>query len=230
MRKLILSILIFFVIPSLLFSQTLDKLKKDINNLLKNQNGTFAIVFKELKDSNNIICINENEIFNPGSTIKTCVMVQIYKDVFNNKLSLQQPIKILNSFTSVIDSSKYSMDLSKLSWDPISKLVDSTITLYELNKAMIINSSNIGMNNTLLLANRDSVNKLMQSIGLVNTKINRFGDDLKAEYQGINNTSTAFDMMLLYKKLYYKELVSPEICDSMLNVLKEQKVKRIIEN
>ncbi len=210
------------------FPQTLETLKENINCLLNKQHGTFAVVFQELKNPENQILINENEIFNPGSTIKTCVMLQIYKDVFNNKLNLNQPIKIINAFRSVVDSSEYQMDLSRLTWDPVSKLVDSSISLYQLNKYMIINSSNIGMNNTLVVANRDSINILMQYLGLKNTKINRFNDDTKAEEKGINNTSTAFDMMNLYKKLYNKELFSPEISEQMVSVLKEQKINHLL--
>jgi beta-lactamase class A len=224
--KFILLIVSFF--PSFIFSQNLEKLKSDIINLLKNNKGTYGFVFQELNNPNNKIYFNENEVFNPGSTIKTCIMVQIYKDVFNNKLNLRQPVKIVNSFNSIVDSSNYSMDLTKLSWDPLANLVDSTITLYELNKAMIINSSNIAMNNALLLISPHSVNQLMQSLGLKNTKINRLSEDYKAEKEGINNNSTVYDMMLLYQKLYNKELFSPDISEQMLNVLKAQKINHLL--
>lgn len=220
--------IIILILTASTFAQSLSELKENIQKLLSTQNGTFAIAFQELKNPDNAILINENEVFNPGSTIKTCIMVQIYKEIFENILSLNQPVKIVNSFNSVVDNSTYNMNLGTLTWDPISYKVDSTITLYELNKNMIINSSNIGMNNCLLLVTRDSVNNLMSSLGLSNTQVNRFGDDYKAEEKGINNTSTVKDMLLLYKMLYKKELFSTDISEMMLKVLKEQKINHLL--
>lgn len=220
--------IIMLILTASTFAQSLSELKENIQKLLSTQNGTFAIAFQELKNPDNAVFINDNEVFNPGSTIKTCIMVQIYKKIFEQKLSVNQPLKIVNSFNSVVDNSTYNMNLETLTWDPISYKVDSTITLYELNKNMIINSSNIGMNNCLLLVTRDSVNNLMSSLGLSNTCINRFGDDYKAEEKGINNTSTVKDMLLLYKMLYKKELFSTDISEMMLKVLKEQKINHLL--
>ena len=97
--------IIILILTASTFAQSLSELKENIQKLLSTQNGTFAIAFQELKNPDNAILINENEVFNPGSTIKTCIMVQIYKEIFENSLSLNQPVKIVNSFNSVVDNS-----------------------------------------------------------------------------------------------------------------------------
>jgi beta-lactamase class A len=110
--------IIILILTASTFAQSLSELKENIQKLLSTQNGTFAIAFQELKNPDNAILINKMKFLIRVCTIKTCIMVQIYKEIFENSLSLNQPVKIVNSFNSVVDNSTYNMNLETLTWIP----------------------------------------------------------------------------------------------------------------
>ena len=56
-----------------------DSLDIKIKKMLKSQEGTFAVAFKNLDDGSEIL-INENEEFHAASTMKTPVMIEVFKN------------------------------------------------------------------------------------------------------------------------------------------------------
>src|SRR5699024_11736825 len=58
---------------------TIDQLKRQIQTKLDSLDGTFAVAFKSLDDSSQTLLINEKEMFHAASTMKTPVMVELFK-------------------------------------------------------------------------------------------------------------------------------------------------------
>ena len=56
--------------------------------------------------------INEKMIFHAASTMKTPVMIEIFKQAAENKFNLDDSIEVKNEFKSIVDGSTYSMDIS----------------------------------------------------------------------------------------------------------------------
>jgi len=55
-----------------------DKLQKDIKNIISRSNGTIAVAFEDLKTGHKVF-INEKIQMHAASTMKTPVMIEVYK-------------------------------------------------------------------------------------------------------------------------------------------------------
>jgi beta-lactamase class A len=68
----------------------------------------------------------------------------------------------------------------------------------------------------------------MRELGANEIKVLRGVEDQKAFDQGLNNTTTAHDLMLLFDKMAKGDLVSHEASNEMMQVLLEQHFNEII--
>jgi beta-lactamase class A len=53
-------------------------------------------------------------------------------------------------------------------------------------------------------------------------------EDMKAYEKGLNNTVTAFDLMLIYEAIADKKIVNEKACEAMIDILLDQKLNYII--
>ncbi|MCK7526731.1 MAG: class A beta-lactamase-related serine hydrolase [Ignavibacteriales bacterium] len=58
------------------------------------------------------IFINEKMIFHAASTMKTPVMIEVFKQAAENKFNLDDSVEIINEFKSIVDGSLYSLDIT----------------------------------------------------------------------------------------------------------------------
>ena len=120
-------------------------LKIEIEKKLAAVEGNFAVAFKDLQNGDNIY-INSTENFHAASTMKTPVMIEVFKQVKAGKLGLADSIVIKNTFKSIVDGSLYHLDSSSDSQTELYRHVGEKATLYHLLYEMIIASSNLSTN------------------------------------------------------------------------------------
>src|SRR6266487_4376398 len=70
-------------------------LKTNINKELSAQKGTFAVAFKDLSTGREIK-INDHVTFHAASTMKTPVLIEVYKQAAEGKFSLSDSIVLKN--------------------------------------------------------------------------------------------------------------------------------------
>src|SRR4051812_43493146 len=83
--------------------QSTDKLKGEIQTMLKEQQGEFAVAFKDLSSGRQIL-INEHLMFHAASTMKTPVMIEVYKQASEGRFNLTDSVKVTTEFKSIVDS------------------------------------------------------------------------------------------------------------------------------
>src|SRR4030095_403970 len=91
------------------FFTSMEKLRQNIMIELSKQKGTFAVAFKDINDGNELL-INEHDTFHAASTMKTPVMIEVFKQAAKKRFSLSDSLVIKNEFKSIVDSSTYSLD------------------------------------------------------------------------------------------------------------------------
>ncbi|HNP94915.1 MAG TPA: serine hydrolase, partial [Cyclobacteriaceae bacterium] len=64
----------------------LELLKESVNNELSKVEGTFGIAFKNLENGEQLL-INEKETFHAASTMKTPVLIEVYKQAAEGKFA-----------------------------------------------------------------------------------------------------------------------------------------------
>ncbi|RRB07192.1 serine hydrolase [Larkinella rosea] len=206
---------------------TLEQLKQQIELEFKKQPGRFAVAFKDLTTGNELL-IREQEVFHAASTMKTPVMVEVYKQVAQKRFSLTDSILIKNQFKSIVDGSLYSLRPEDDSETKLYTEVGKKRTLYSIMYDMIIVSSNLATNLIIDLVDARKVTQTMRELGIKNSNVLRGVEDTKAFQKGLNNTVTAYDLMILFEKIATGKAVSPQASEAMIKVLLDQHFSSVI--
>lgn len=205
----------------------LETLKLEIEKELSQNEGTFAVAFKDLQTGDTLF-INARETFHAASTMKTPVMIEVYKQAHESVWSLSDSVDIKNQFKSIVDGSLYSLDSTDDSEHDLYKQIGKKRTVADLTYDMIIVSSNLATNLVIEYVDAKKVTQTMRELGAQDIQVLRGVEDDKAYQQGLNNTTTAYDLMLIFEHLAKGELVSKEASEDMIRILLDQKFKRII--
>ncbi|SFE02128.1 beta-lactamase class A [Spirosoma endophyticum] len=206
---------------------TLDQLTQKINAELAKQPGTFAVAFRDLTTGKELL-IRERETFHAASTMKTPVMIEVYKQVAQHKMALADSITITTEFKSIVDGSPYSLRATDDSDTSIYKAVGTKRTLAALVYDMIIVSSNLATNLVIERVGAQNVTKTMRDLGTKDIQVRRGVEDNKAFAQGLNNTTTAYDLMVIFDRIATGKAVSPEASKAMIATLLDQKFNTAI--
>ena len=228
MIKKILFIVLLCALQFPAFAQdSMSALKQKIEDEFKNHKGVFAVVFKDLSSKKEVY-INEKEIFHAASTMKTPVMIEVFKQVNQGKFSLTDSIILKNEFKSIVDGSPFKLD----------SLVDDERVLYsnlgkkfaikDLVFEMITVSSNFATNIIIDLVGAKNVTQTMRDLGAKDVKVLRGVEDTKAFEKGLNNVTTAFDLMLIFQKMAEGSIINQKSCDEMIKILLAQKFNTVI--
>ena len=228
MKNILLSTLILIItIFSCEEKNKYSSLEIKVRELLESQNGTFAIAFKNLEDGNEIL-INEDEIFHAASTMKTPVMIEVYRKKMIGEISLDDSIFVKNEFESIVDKSTFQLsefdDSDKNTYDKIGRY----ISLRELVFDMISISSNFATNLVIKYIGAENINNTMSDIGAKNINVLRGVEDIKAFEKGLNNTTSARDLLVIYEKLANGKVLNRDLSNEMVEILKNQKYDDII--
>ncbi len=227
MIKLGLFLLFLTALTACTQKQSISDLQKSIEAKLAEQPGNFAVAFTDLS-SNEQLLINAHELFHAASTMKTPVMVEIYKQAAAGKFSLKDSIIIKNEFISIADGSPYSLTADSDSDTVIYKHIGEKRTIYSLMYDMIIVSSNLATNLMIDLVGAKNVTQTLRDIGANDIQVLRGVEDGKAFDAGLNNKVTAYDLMLLFEKIDGEEIVNNEASMSMIDILLDQRFNEII--
>ena len=202
-------------------------LKENIQQELSKQEGTFAVAFKDLSTDKELL-INDTVTFHAASTMKTPVLVEVYKQVAEGKFSLSDSLIIKNEFKSIVDGSLFSLDSTDDSETELYKHIGEKRTIGFLLYQMIIVSSNFSTNLIIELVGAKNVSATMQQLGAKDIHVLRGVEDGKAFDKGLNNTITAHGLMILFEKMAKGETVNPVASQAMIDILLDQKFNEII--
>jgi len=207
--------------------QTLEQLRQQITAELAKQAGVFAVAFKNLSTGQALL-IREQEVFHAASTMKTPVMIEVYKQAAQHRLALSDSVLVKNTFKSIVDGSPYSLKTEADSEPEIYHRIGTKQTLSSLVYDMIIASSNLATNLVIERVDARNVTQTMRDLGAPTIEVRRGVEDAKAFAAGLNNTTTAYDQLVIFQKLATGEAVSPEASKAMTAILLDQRFNNVI--
>ncbi len=211
-------------------AQTTPKAMELLNKIqssLAEQKGVFAMAFVNLQTGEEILW-NERMQFHAASTMKTPVMIEVFKQVALGNMALQDSILIKNEFKSIVDGSLYSLNAADDSQQELYQKTGTTLTLQELVYQMIIKSSNLATNIIIEMVDGKKVTQTMRDLGAKDILVLRGVEDSKAFAQGLNNAVTAYDLMLIFAQMAKGTIVSENACAAMINILLDQQYNELI--
>lgn len=183
----------------------------DVTNIINNLDGKIGLYYYNLKDSSSY-GINENEKYIAASIIKIPVMIELFRQYYDGKISLND--------TLLINSKDKAPEEGAIAY-----MHDGAqVTVKDLCNLMIILSDNTATNMLINYLGIDNINKTMEKLEMHNTRINRLLFDDEAEMEGKHNFFSPREMGILLKLMYNKELINEQASLSMLEILKLQQV------
>ncbi|HET7705526.1 MAG TPA: serine hydrolase [Thermoanaerobaculia bacterium] len=189
--------------------------------LASNPDRSIGIAYYDLA-TGEMLLRNEREVFHAASTMKVPVMLGIFEAVSRGELRLDQPVRVHNEFTSILDGSKYSLEAREDSDKTLYDAIGRELPLEELVRRMIVRSSNLATNIVIELIGAKRVMALMKEIGANDIQVLRGVEDDKAYHAGMNNTATAYDLMLIFRALGERKVISADASKKMIEILAAQ--------
>ena len=196
--------------------------KKKIEELARASGAeVVGVAFHDLATGGEVL-INPDENFHAASTMKVPVMMEIYREAAQGKFSLDDSIPVKNDFLSIADGSHYSVSVEDDSEPSLYKKVGQTETIRELMRLMIVASSNLATNILIERVTAPRVMDLMRDMGANRIRVLRGVEDGKAYERGMNNTTTARDLMIILRRIAERRAVSEKASDEMVKVMLDQ--------
>ena len=164
-----------------------------------------------------------DEPFHAASTMKIPVLIELFHQVREGKLKLDDPLPVKNEFHSLVDGSIYTLDAADDSEAELYKAVGQTRTLRQLSELMITVSSNFATNLLIEKLGVDNIRATVHSLHADGMNVLRGVEDNKAYEKGLNNTTTARGLEQLLEALARGEAVDEDASRQMIEILERQK-------
>jgi len=194
------------------------KLEKSILEIDRSLDGVMGVAIVDLTDGHKYL-LHANDVFPQASSIKICVLAELYRQAQQGKLKLTD-LYTVNAADLVQDS------------DIMGGLTPGVtqITLRDLATMMVAVSDNSATNVLIDRVGMENVNAFLTAQGLRETRLRRKMMDLKAAAEGRENVSTPNEMLNLLAALYRGQILNKEMTDDFFKVLSTHKDSWIPRN
>ena len=188
-----------------------QKLETTIRAEDQRLDGVLGVAIRDLSNQHTLL-LNADELFPTASTIKIAVLAEFCRQVQQGKLK----------FTDL-----YTLDPSDLvGGSGITSALTpgvTRLTLRDVAALMVSVSDNSAANVLIDRVGMDNVDRLLDSLGLVHTRLRRKMMDIKAAAEGRENVASPREMMLLLEALYQDRVLNKQLTDDYFNLLSEHK-------
>jgi beta-lactamase class A len=170
-----------------------------------------GVAIADLTDGHRYL-LHANDVFPQASSIKICVLAELYRQAQQGKLKLTD-LYTVNTGDLVQDS------------DIMGGLTPGVtrVTLRDLATMVVAVSDNSATNVLIDRVGMENVNAFLSAQGLAQTRLRRKMMDVKAAAEGRENISTPNEMMRLLESLYRGEILNKEMTEDFFKVLSTHK-------
>lgn len=203
-------------------------LEEQIRAVTDAAEGDYAVAFIDAGDPQTNVFIAADEWFHAASTMKTPVMIEVYRQAMEGKFGLDDTLPVRNAFVSIADGEKYSLSIDRDSGDALYDHLGSELSIRELVYSMIVRSGNLATNIVIAHVGADNVNRTMAGMGADGIRVLRGVEDMAAFREGLNNETTARGMATMFLRLAEGSILDEEHRAEVLAVLKDQYFRDMI--
>lgn len=201
---------------------SLESAKKSALARIEKSGAEVGIAFRTL-DGKEEWYSRADESFHAASTMKVPVLIELFHQAREGKLTLEDPLVIKNEFRSIVDGSTYKLDAADDSEAELYKAEGQTRTLGQLTELMITVSSNFATNLLIEKLGVENIRGMVHSLGADGMKVLRGVEDGKAFQKGLNNTTTARALAVLLTAIADGKAVDADSSKRMIAILERQK-------
>lgn len=165
-----------------------------------------------------------DEVFHAASTMKTPVMIEVFRQAEAGRFCLEDTRIISPIFHSLIDDSTFECG----GYAYIQNRIGQPETILKLTEQMMVVSDNLATNMLITLCGAENITATARALGAENTSVLRCVQDIKAFDAGLSNTLTARDLVILSEKIETNQAASEASCAEMRRILLAQEYNTMI--
>lgn len=169
-----------------------------------------------------------NEIHYAASTMKLALVLAAFREADDGRLDLDATIPVHNDFRSAHDGTPFGIDQSDDSDPEPWRMLGDEVSLRWLAYRAIVRSSNLATNLLLDAVGVEPVNRLLDRLGCVDSRVERKIEDTAARLAGISNVVTAADLATQLVALHRGAALSAESTGEVLSILLAQQINDAI--
>jgi beta-lactamase class A len=192
-----------------------------IESAIKASGADVAVALRTL-DGRTEWLLRADEPFHAASTMKVPVLIELYHQVREGRVGLEDALPIRNEFRSLADGSAYTLSPDDDSEQDLYRAVGMQRTLRELSELMITTSSNLATNLLLEKLGVGNIRASIHALAADGMQVRRGVEDAKAFAQGLNNTTTARALLTLMGAIAAGRAVDANASQQMIAVLERQ--------
>ncbi len=181
-----------------------------------------GVYFRDLTSADSIL-IDVDSRVHAASMMKVPVLIQLFRDAEAGAFALDDSVVVTNTFASIVDGSPYELGVPDDSEGTLYDRLGARESIRQLAELMITVSSNLATNILIELVDAKRVQATMRELGADSIAVLRGVEDILAYRAGLNNTTTARDLGVIFEAIYENRAASPESCREMLEILSRQR-------
>jgi beta-lactamase class A len=206
---------------------SLDAAKAAVEKRIAASGADVAIALRTL-DGKDEWLLHPDEVFHAASTMKIPVLIELFHQVREGRLALNDPLPIRNEFHSIVDGSVYHLSAGDDSEADLYAAAGGTRTIGDLCERMITVSSNFATNLLIEKLGVENIRATVHALGADGMHVLRGVEDDKAYEKGLNNTTTARALMVLLTAIADGKAVDADASRQMVEILKRQQFNSAI--
>ena len=168
------------------------------------------------------LSIHGDTLFHAASTMKVPVLFALFREFESGTRRGDETMRLENQFRSIVDQSPYALSMADDSDSSVYRLVGRDVPLRDLAARMITHSSNLATNALITRLDPQRITELTRHMGATRMQVLRGVEDNVAFRAGLNNTTTANDLVALFVALQQGRVANAANSREMLAILEAQ--------
>jgi beta-lactamase class A len=198
------------------------KVAAAIQEQIQKSGADVGVAFQTV-DGQTVWSFHSDHVFHAASTMKIPVMIELFHQVHESRVKLDDALPVRNEFHSLADESVFTLDPKDDSETDLYKEVGQTRTLRQLCELMITVSSNFATNLLIQRLGVENIRAMVHSLHADGMNVLRGVEDNKAFEKGLNNTTTAQGLEVLLEAIAKGQAVDADASRQMVEILEGQK-------
>jgi beta-lactamase class A len=190
-------------------------------------NKTISVAVYDFETGQEVL-IQADDPYHPASTFKVHVMMEVFRQLQQGLLSLDDLLSIINSFTSIADGSTFSLLEEDDAETTLYQRIGEKESIGELTRLMIVRSSNLATNILIERVDTKNVNEFIQALGIEGVTVRRGVEDNVAFRLGMNNSATARGLTQTMRLIADGKVVSQQASEKMIEIMLGQEFNESI--
>jgi beta-lactamase class A len=179
----------------------LEAVRQAVDSLAADAGAEVSLYYRSLGAARDSLLVRADVRMHAASTMKVPVLLQLFLDQDRGERSVDDTLVVRTTFRSIVDGSPYVLDAAEDSDSTLYRRAGQAVTLRELATLMITRSSNLATNLLIDEVGAPRVTMTLRELGADSMEVLRGVEDLPAFRAGLNNTTTARDLGLVFLTL-----------------------------